>query len=75
MKIKEIFNTIDRKIRLDYKSRSELSVEMGIRKQELSRMLIRLEKGQNISLDKLLELCNFLGIEVILKEKKNKKTK
>ena len=72
MSLKNIFNIIDKEIRLTYKSRAEVAEKMGMRKQEISRLLCRLENGKNIGFDKLLQLCDFLGYEVII-QKKNKK--
>lgn len=73
MSLKNIFNIIDKEIRLTYKSRAEVAEKMGMRKQEISRLLCRLENGKNIGFDKLLQLCDFLGYEVIIQKKKNKK--
>ena len=73
MNIKNIFDIIDKKIRLTYNSRAELANKMGIRKQEISRILLRLEKGQNISFDKLENLCEFLGYEIVIQKKKKAK--
>lgn len=73
MNIKNIFNIIDKKIRLTYKSRAELADKMGIRKQEISRILLRLEKGKNISFDKLENLCEVLGYEIVVQKKKKTK--
>lgn len=72
MEIKDIFKIIDKKIRLTYKSRAELANEMGIRKQEVSRILLKLEKGKNISFDKLKALCDFLGYEIVIQKKEAK---
>lgn len=73
MDLKNIFNIIDKEIRLSYNSRAEVAEKMGMRKQEISRLLCRLKEGKNIGFDKLLELCNFLNYEIVIQKKKSKK--
>lgn len=72
MERNSIFKILNSYILLNYKSRSELAKKIGIRKQELSRILKKLESNKNITLKSLERLCDGLGYEIIVRKKKTK---
>lgn len=62
--LKDIYNFLDKEIRLNYKSRAEAARHIGITKELLNCFLTNLKDGKGITVKSLYKLCQGLGYDI-----------
>ena len=72
MNKKEIYDLIDLKIRIKYRTQTELAKKLGITRATLNNNLKKLKLEENITYDVLEKILDALDLEVKIIEKTNK---
>ena len=72
MNKKEIYDLIDLKIRIKYRTQTELAKKLGITRATLNNNLKKLKLEENITYDVLEKILDALDLEVIIIEKTNR---
>ncbi len=69
MKLIKIYQFIEKKIRINYKSKAEMARSCGKTRQELNSILVKLKNNSGITYNKVEEILNFLGYELEIKKR------
>lgn len=72
MNKKEIYDLIDLKIRIKYRTQTELAKKLGITRATLNNNLKKLKLEENITYDVLEKILDALDLEVKIIEKTNR---